>query len=319
MNVLNPLRTLAVAVFVAASMAACAVSSGTASNQNVSSSQWTHLTAPTQKVTVGGITYAYRRFGKEGGTPLIFLNHFRGGLDNWDPLLTDGFARDRTVILFDNAGVSSSTGEVPNTIEEMGEHVATFVKGLGLKEVDVLGFSIGGYVAQAFTLSHPELVRKLVLIGTGPRAGDPATDPKMLTVATRPVPSEEDFLYLFFGRSDKAQAAGRAFWQRRNQRTVDVDPPSSVQAMKAQITAGIDWRKPHGERFAELKRITQPVLVANGANDIMIPTTNSYYLAGNLPNAQLIIYPDAGHAPHAQYPELFLSHARLFLDGNSLK
>ena len=186
-----------------------------------------HITAPTRFVEVGGIRYAYRRFGSESGTPLVFLQHFRGGLDNWDPLVTDGLAQGRPVILFNNAGVASSSGETPNTIDAMGDHVAAFVNALGLPQVDVLGFSIGGYVAQSFVLRHPHLVRRLVLAGTGPRNGEPRKNPRVSEVAGNPVPVCEDFLFLFFSPSEASQAAGRAFWERRHQRK-DADPPSSI-------------------------------------------------------------------------------------------
>ena len=145
----------------------------------------THITAPTRFVETDGIRYAYRRFGSETGTPLIFLQHFRGGLDNWDPLVTDGLAQGRPVILFNNAGVASSSGETPDTIDAMGDHVAVFVKALGLSQVDVLGFSIGGYVAQSLVLRHPQLVRRLVLAGTAPRNGEPSTNPRVREVALR--------------------------------------------------------------------------------------------------------------------------------------
>lgn len=273
----------------------------------------THVTAPTRFVEANGVRYAYRRFGAETGTPLIFLQHFRGGLDNWDPLVTDGLAQGRPVILFNNAGVASSNGETPDTIDAMGNHVAAFVNALGLKLVDVLGFSIGGYVAQAFVLGHPHLVRKVVLVGTGPRNGEPATDPKILKVAGNPVPGLEDFLFLFFAPSETSQAAGRAFWERRQQRK-NQDPPSSPQTAQAQVAALVEWRQPRGKRHAYLKTINQPTLVVNGHNDIMVPTVNSFILSQNMPNAQLIIYPDSGHGAHFQYPELFVTHARLFLD-----
>jgi len=177
----------------------------------------THVTAPTRFVEAGGIRYAYRRFGAETGTPLVFLQHFRGGLDNWDPLVTDLLAQERSVILFNNAGVASSSGETPNTIDAMGDHVAAFVNALGLPQVDVLGFSIGGYVAQSFVLRHPHLVRRLVLVGTGPRNGEPRKDPRVSEVAGNPVPVCEDFLFLFFSPSEASQAAGRAFWEQRHQ------------------------------------------------------------------------------------------------------
>ena len=273
----------------------------------------THTTAPTRYVEAGGIRYAYRRFGADTGAPLLFLQHFRGGMDNWDPLLTDGFARDRPVILFDNAGVAGTTGETPSTIDAMADHVAAFVNALDLTKVDVLGFSIGGYVAQAFALHHSHLARRLMLLGTGPRAGERRDDPRILQVAGNPVPAVDDFLFLFFSPSETSQAAGRAFWDRRHQRVADVDPPSSVQTMKAQLDALLEWREVRGERFAELKNIRQPTLVVNGNDDIMVPTVNSFILSQHIPNAQLIVYPDSGHGAHFQYPDLFLAHARLFL------
>lgn len=273
----------------------------------------THLTAPTRFVEANGISYAYRRFGSESGTPLIFLQHFRGGLDHWDPLITDGLAEGRPVILFNNAGVASSSGETPKTVDAMADHVSIFVNALGLSKVDVLGFSIGGYVAQSFVLKYPQLVRRLVLVGTGPRNGEPRTNPRVTEVATSPVMGLEVFQYLFFSPSEKSQAAGRAFWERRHLRK-DADPASSVQTMQAQLAAIVEWGQPRGERYADLKTIAQPTLVVNGHNDIMVPTINSFTFSQYIPNAQLITYPDSGHGAHFQYPELFVPHARLFLD-----
>jgi pimeloyl-ACP methyl ester carboxylesterase len=275
-----------------------------------------HLTAPTQFVEANGTRFAYRRFGTDTGTPLLFLQHFRGGIDHWDPAVTDGLAANRPVILFDNTGVAGSSGQTPDTVEAQADDAAEFVGALGLTKVDILGFSIGGYVAQALTLRHPELVRRLVLVGTKPRAGDD-TDrhPDVNYVATRnEVLTLEDFQFLFFAPSQTSQAAGDRFWERRHQRTIDVDPPTSQQTMQAQTAAIVDWKQPHGEPFAELKTITQPTLVVNGRRDVMVPTINSYHLAQHIPGAQLIVYPDSGHASLFQYPELFVTHVGLFLD-----
>lgn len=279
----------------------------------------THISAPTRYIESDGVRFAYRQFGAETGVPLLFLQHFRGGMDHWDPNITDGFAQDRPVILFDNAGVAGSSGETPTTIEVMADHVADFVDALGVHELDLLGFSIGGYVAQAFTAARPKSVRRLILVGTAPRGGEPPTDPNYAKYATATDPDTgegtlEAFLYLFFSPSLWGQAAGRAFWERRHRRVLDVDRPSSPQTMKAQSAAVSEWRHPRGERFAELATITTPTLVVNGNNDVMVPTINSYWLSQYMPNAQLIIYPDSGHGSLFQYPELFLSHARIFLD-----
>jgi pimeloyl-ACP methyl ester carboxylesterase len=275
---------------------------------------YTHLTAPTQFVESNGIRFAYRRFGIKEGVPLLFMQHFRGGMDHWDHLVTNGFARGRPIILFNNAGVASSNGEAPDNIDAMGEHASDFVGALGLSQIDILGFSIGGFIAQTVTIRYPSLVRRLILVGTGPRAGQPTQDPKVEEHAKVLNPSLDDILYLFFSSSYSSRTAGRAFWERRHLRKKDVDPPVSLQTMQAQIAALGEWQQVKGERFEELKSIMQPTLVINGNNDIMVPTINSFVLSQHIPNAQLIIYPDSGHASLFQYPELFLTHASIFLD-----
>ena len=189
-----------------------------------------HLTAPTQFVSVNGIRYAYRRFGAESGTPLIFLQHFRGGMDHWDPAVTDGLAANRPVILFNNTGVASSSGETQNTVEAQADdrgHLRTVA--LGLTEVDVLGFSIGGYVAQALTLRHPALVRRLVLVATKPRAGDDTDrDPDVNTVGTRhDIPTLEDFQFLFFAPSAAVRPPAKASGSAATNAAPTLDPPTS--------------------------------------------------------------------------------------------
>lgn len=278
---------------------------------------YTHLTAPTQFINVDGDRFAYRRWGNasSGHPPLFFVQHFRGGMDHWDPLLTDGLAAGREVILYNGRGIASSNGTPRNRIEDMADDIALVIQALGLPHVDLLGFSIGGFQVQEVTLRHPELVRRLILLGTGLRGGDPRMEPKVLEVAPRPVPGAEDFLYLFFGRSEAAKQAGLAFWERRHQR-VDQDPPSSAAVAQAQAEAHAAYLPPlSGDNpYAYLTAITQPTLVLNGVNDIMIPTINSWHLSQNIPNAQLLIYPDAGHGAQFQYPERFLKHAIQFLE-----
>ena len=275
----------------------------------------THVTAPTQYIEVDGDRFAYRRWGKPSGVPIFLIQHFRGGMDNWDPLLTDGLAEGREVILFNGRGIASSSGTPRNRVEDVADDIAAVIRALGLEQVDLLGFSLGGYQAQEVTLRHPQLVRKLLLLGTGLRGGDPTMDPKVPEVALNPVPGLDDFLFLFFGRSEAAVEAGRAFWERRHQRA-DQDPPSSPAVAQAQLEAATAYGQPlPGENpYAYLNAITQPTLVLNGTNDVMIASINSWHLAQNIPDAQLLIYPDAGHGAQFQYPERFLKHALQFLD-----
>src|SRR5262245_26858305 len=255
----------------------------------------THNTTPTRFINGGGIKYAYRRFGAPSGTPIIFLQHFRGGLDNWDPLVTDGLGKDRPVILFNNAGVASSGGEPANTVSGMAKHVLTFINALGLKRVDVLGFSLGGFVAQQLALERPDLIRRLILAGTGPQGGEgmDAFTPAVAQHATQAIPAVENFLYLFFSPSKASQAAGRAFWQLLHARP-HTDAPPSRAATDAQARAIADWRAvTKFGRYDQLKRIRQPVLVVNGRDDIMVPSVNSFILQQHIPHATLVLYPDS--------------------------
>ncbi len=334
MNAKQLIATAGIAVAALFSTQACTISADTLTGnrgtdmnsdsdtktQSVrSANRHTHVTAPTQYVEVRGVRFAYRRFGQENGVPLFFLQHLGGGMDHWDPAVTDGLARGRPVILFDNAGVAGSSGETPETFEAAADYAAEFVRALRLPRVDILGFSIGGFAAQALSLRHPELVRRVILVGTGPRAFEPTKDPEFRARAARIDPDTgdgllDDFLYLWFSRSPASQAAGKAFWERRHLRKNDVDRPTSRQTFKAHLAAGQAWREVPAERRAELKQLTQPTLVVSGSNDVVVPTVNSITLAQLIPNAQLVIYPDSGHGSFVQYSELFVEHARLFLD-----
>jgi pimeloyl-ACP methyl ester carboxylesterase len=276
----------------------------------------THQNAPTQFVAANGIRFAYRRFGKAGGVPLVFNMHFTGTMDHWDPLVTDGFATDREVILFDNAGISSSSGEVPTSIEGMATNAIAFIKALGLKLVDVLGFSLGGLVAQEITLQAPDLVRRLVLVGTGPRSGEGMAS---LTPEAQKIfgamydPPDHLWLSVFFTPSTASQAAGHAYLKRFHLRITDRDPEANEKVAPAQLEALAKWGAPRADPFDYLKAIRQPTLVINGDNDVIIYTINSYILQQNIPNAQLILYPDASHGSQYQYPERFVRHVSMFL------
>jgi pimeloyl-ACP methyl ester carboxylesterase len=276
----------------------------------------THHTAPTQFVEANGIRFAYRRFGKSGGIPLVFNQHFTGTMDHWDPAVTDGLAATREVILFNNAGISSTSGEVPASVEEMVANAAAFIRALGLAKVDVLGFSLGGLVAQEITLQAPDLVRRLVLVGTGPRSGEGMAtltpEAQEIFGATY---DEPDHLWLrvHFTRSEKSQAAGREFLKRFRLRAENRDPEVNEKVAPAQIEAISKWGAPREKPFEYLKSIRQPTLVINGSNDVIIYTVNSFILQQNLPNAQLILYPDSNHGSQYQYPALFVADATRFL------
>jgi pimeloyl-ACP methyl ester carboxylesterase len=276
----------------------------------------THQTAPTQFVQADGIRIAYRRFGKTGGAPLVFNQHFTGTMDHWDPAVTNGLAKEREVILFNNAGVSNSSGEVPTTCQGMGANAIAFIKALGLTKVDVLGFSIGGFVAQEITLQAPELVRNLVLVGTGPRGGqNMATltpEAQRIFGATYKMP-EEIWLKVHFTASEPSQAAGREFLKRFMRRTENRDPEVNEKVAPAQIEAIGRWGEQREGSYEYLKTIRQPTLVVNGDNDVIVYSINSWILQQNIPNAQLIIYPDANHGSQYQYPERFVRHVSMFL------
>jgi pimeloyl-ACP methyl ester carboxylesterase len=277
---------------------------------------YTHQTAPTQFVEANGIRFAYRRFGKLNSLPLLFNQHYTGTMDHWDPAVTDGFAKDREVILFNNAGVSSSSGEVPATFADMGANAVAFIKALGLKKVDVLGFSIGGFVAQEITLQAPYLVRRLVLVGTGPRSGegmDGGTPEGNRIFGATYDPPDHLWLSVFFTPSPASQAAGREFLKRFRLRVKDRDPEVNDKVAPAQRAAIGKWSAPSEHPYDYLKTIRQPTLVINGSSDVIIYTVNSFILQRNLPNAELIIYPDSAHGSHHQYPELFVRDVSMFL------
>jgi pimeloyl-ACP methyl ester carboxylesterase len=278
--------------------------------------QHSHRTAPTQFVEANGIRFAYRRFGKPGGVPLVFNQHYTGTMDHWDPAVTDGFTKDREVILFNNAGVSGTSGEVPATFEEMGANAVAFIKALGLEKVDVLGFSIGGFVAQEITCQAPDLVRRLVLLGTGPRSGqgmDGGTPEGNRIFGSTYDPPDHLWLSVFFTPSPASQAAGREFLKRFRLRSKDRDPEVNGKVAPAQRAAIAKWAAPREHPYDYLKTIRQPTLVVNGSSDVIIYTVNSFVLQQNLPNAELIIYPDSAHGSHHQYPELFVRDVSMFL------
>lgn len=201
----------------------------------------THVTAPTQFVECKRSRFAYRRLGAAEGIPVVFLQHFTGTMDSWDPVVVDGFAREHPVILFDNTGVGGSSGETPATVREMALDAAAFIDALGLQQVDLLGFSLGGFVAQILAAEHPNVVRRLILVGTGPEGGDGIKDLGAVLAQGQQASPTEPRLYLFFDRTEHSQQAGRAFIERQAQRAVARDPNSTDQAVAAQFAAIVEW------------------------------------------------------------------------------
>jgi pimeloyl-ACP methyl ester carboxylesterase len=272
----------------------------------------TALTVPTQFVEADGIRFAYRRWGKPGGAPLVFMQYFSANLDDWDPQVTDGLAADHDVILFDNAGVGSSGGETPGTVSEMARHALAFSDALGLKKFSVVGFSLGGMIAQQLALDHRDRVNRIILLGTGPRGGEGMTFTE-LSAEERADP-DQFLLTAFFSPTDASQAAGRAYLKRLAARTRDRDRPVSTRTADAQLHAIREWGAvPSSDRYVTLPKIKHPMLVVHGTKDIVVQPVNAFILAERLPNAQLIMYPDSSHGAQYQHAELFLKHAMVFL------
>jgi pimeloyl-ACP methyl ester carboxylesterase len=253
--------------------------------------------------------------------PLLCLQHFTGTLDNWDPAVTDPLATGREVILFENAGIGRSSGEVPETVAGMTKHALAFLDGLGLTRCDVLGFSLGGMLAQQMAQDRPSIVRRMILVGTAPRGGEDIMHIEKPSLA-RHLQDPKNRGYgvlqkIFFAQTTPSQAAGAAFIARLMERKDDREPPSGPNVAKAQIAAFREWERFTGERFGDLKGVRHPTLVVQGFHDEMIPVRNSYWLAANLPNATLLVYPDAAHGSLFQYPGSFTRHAAAFLSSDS--
>ena len=274
----------------------------------------TYKDTPTKTIDTGGARFAYRELGPDSGTPVVFLNHLAGVLDNWDPRVVDGIAASRRVITFDNQGVGASQGTTPRSVAAMARDAIAFIRALGYDQVDLLGFSLGGMVAQVIAEQEPQLVRKLILAGTGPAGGpgiDKVTRITLLDTLKATLTLKDPKEYLFFTRTANGKAAARQFVSRLRERTGNRDKPVSVTAFRNQLKAVHAWGR---QQPYDLTVIQQPVLVANGDHDRMVPSTNSADLARRLPNARLELYPDAGHGGIFQYHDTFVGQALTFLD-----
>jgi pimeloyl-ACP methyl ester carboxylesterase len=273
---------------------------------------YTHETVPAQFVEANGIRYAYRRFGKAGTVPLLFLGYFNANMDAWDPAVTNSLAAEHEVILFDNVGVGASEGETPHTVAEMVPHCAAFCRAVGLKAIYVVGFSLGGMIAQQLALDHPDLVQRLILLGTAPRGGEGLTFTELS--AEEQANPAAFLLGAFFTPSDESQAAGRQYMKRLESRTKDRDLPVSRNSAVAQLAAIREWGIiPTSGRYATLQNITHPTLIVHGNKDVVVGPLNALILAEQLPNAQLIVYSDSSHGAQYQHVRTFLQHVKLFL------
>jgi len=272
-----------------------------------------HQTANTKFIEVDGISYAYREFGKKSGIPVVLLQHFTGTMDNWDPAITNGLAEYFPVVLFDNKGIGASAGQTPTTIEAMAKDAVSFIKGLGFKKVNLLGFSMGGFISQRIVFDEPMLINKLMLVGTGPKGGEGIAEITKPLTASASMDPDDQKLYLFYESSSTSRALGKESLKRINRRLVNRDPDASLPAIQAQLQSILQWAESDSTALNQLKKINHPVLVINGSDDIVVPTINSYVLFQHLPNSKLSLYPDSGHGSLFQFPELFLTEAISFL------
>jgi len=269
--------------------------------------------APTRTIDVDGVAFAYRELGPAGGVPVVFLHHLMAVLDDWDPAVIDGIASTRRVIAFDNRGVGGSAGAVPHTIDEMGRDAIAFIRAMGLGQVDLLGFSLGGGVAQMVALQAPDLVRRIILAGTGPRGGGGIAEITKVTAgayAKAALTLQDARTFLFFPRDAEGRKAAKAYFARLKQRTKDRDKQISLQARLAQLKA---IRHAGSSEPDDLSVIRQPVLVANGDHDLMVASSHSADMARRIPDARLKIYPNSGHGGVFQHHDQFVSDVLDFL------
>jgi pimeloyl-ACP methyl ester carboxylesterase len=276
-----------------------------------STTRW--IDTPTQSIDLAGTKFAYRQLGSATGIPVIILNHWGAVLDNFDPRIVDGLAATRPVIALDYRGVGASGGKAPLTVAEMAEDAIAFIRALGFEEVDLLGFSLGGFVAQDIVLKAPGLVRKVILTGTGPAGGEGIEDVGRVSwplIIKAMLTLRDPKFYLFFTSTSNGRRAAKAFLERLQERKTDRDKPVTMAAFLRQLKAIKSWGT---QPRQDLGAIDKPVLVANGDQDKMVPSSNSIDLARSLPNAELILYEDAGHGGIFQYHEAFVRKALEFL------
>ena len=282
---------------------------------NSQSVNYTYATVPTRFVEANGIKFAYRSYGKEGDIPVIYFNHLTANLDNCDPRIMDAIAENRQIISFDYRGVGATTGEQGTNIADMAKDAIAFIHALGYKQVDIVAFSMGGFITQELLLQEPALARKIILAGTGPRGGEGVSDVVGLTykdILKGLFTFRDPKFYLFFTQNKVGKEAARDFLKRLKERTENRDEKVKFSVLKNQLKAIETWGH---DKPTDLSVFKHPILVVNGDKDRMVPTPNSYDLAKRFPNAEkVIIYPNSGHGGIFQYNEEFLKKAIPFLN-----
>jgi pimeloyl-ACP methyl ester carboxylesterase len=282
-------------------------------NLDKSNTILTHETVPTTFINVKGTMFAYRSFGQAKSTPILFLQHFTGTLDNWDPAVTNELAKTHQVILFDNKGVGSSEGKTPSTISEMANDAYDFINALGLEKVYLLGFSLGGFIAQNLAERYPELVSKVILAGTGPKGSEGITEIVNVVTAGMSDGPAKVLRNIFFTKTDKGIEAGEQFLERLQLRKENRDTSTTSETINAQATAIINYGYEKDPEYLQLRNIKQPVLIVNGTNDLIVPSINSFTLSQYLINSKLILWSDSGHGALFQYSQDFVKTANSFL------
>ncbi|CAI8872249.1 alpha/beta fold hydrolase [Chryseobacterium sp. IT-36CA2] len=272
-----------------------------------------HQTAKTQFINVKGDPIAYRVLGKEDGIPLVLLPGLGGSMDDWDPAVTDGLAGKYKVIIFDNKGVASSKGTTPNTVQAMADDAVDFIKALNLNKVNIMGFSMGGFIAQRIVLTNPALINKVILTGTGPQGAIGLSNLPNIIAGTAGLSPEAAFLKFGFTESAQSTAEGKASFARVQLRMVDRDLPLNDAASNSQFTAVLSWAQADANALTEIKQIKNPVLIVHGENDLPVSVQNAKNMAQNLDHAELVIFPDSGHASFYQYHNAFVGKAIEFL------
>lgn len=273
-----------------------------------------HQTAVTEYKVVDSITYAFRRLGKPGSKmPLILIESLGSSMDDWDPAITNGLAQHGEVILFDLQGVGRTSGKAPASVSGFAKGVTAFVKAMGYSKVNVLGFSMGSFISQELALTQPEMINKIILTGTGPKGAIGLSELPTLLGQAATLSPEEAFLKFGFSSSTNSTNAGKLSYERIQRRTVDRDLPLTQETGLAELTAVLGWAQSNPEGLNELRRVTHPVLIAQGENDLPVPVQNAKNMAAALPNSTLVIYPDSGHAALFQNWEAFVKSVGDFL------